>query len=103
MARPIYIFCMVVAPLLCTLFFTSLMQEGLPKNLPVGIVDQDNTTTTRNIIRNLDAFSQTGIAQQYPNINAARKAMQQGKMLLHSLASVLYEQFLSDCRFTDLS
>lgn len=80
MARPIYIFCMVVAPLLCTLFFTSLMQEGLPKNLPVGIVDQDNTATTRNIIRNLDAFSQTGIAQQYPNINAARKAMQQGKI-----------------------
>lgn len=79
-AQPIYIFCMVVAPLLCTLFFTSLMQEGLPKNLPVGIVDQDNTATTRNIIRNLDAFSQTGIAQQYPNINAARKAMQQGKI-----------------------
>lgn len=79
-ARPIYLFCMVVAPLLCTLFFTSLMQQGLPQNLPVGIVDQDNTATTRNIIRNLDAFSQTGVVRQYPDISAARKAMQQGKI-----------------------
>lgn len=79
-SRPLYVFCMVVAPLFCTFFFTSLMQEGLPQNLPVGVVDQDNTATTRQILRNLDAFSQTGIVCQYPDISAARRAMQQGKI-----------------------
>ncbi|MBU3853759.1 MAG: ABC transporter permease [Candidatus Paraprevotella stercoravium] len=71
---------MVIAPLCCCLFFTTLMNEGLPKNLPVGVVDQDNTSTTRNIIRNLDAFTQTGISKQYANIAEARKDMQRGKI-----------------------
>lgn len=79
-SRPLYLFCMVIAPLCCCLFFTTLMNEGLPKNLPVGVVDQDNTSTTRNIIRNLDAFTQTGISKQYANIAEARKDMQRGKI-----------------------
>lgn len=77
-SRPLYLFCMIIAPLLCCAFFTSLMKEGLPQNLPVGVVDQDNTSTTRNMIRNLDAFSQTGIAGQYATADQARQAIQQG-------------------------
>lgn len=80
LSRPIYLFCMVIAPLCCCLFFTSLMSNGLPENLPVGVVDQDNTPTTRNIIRNLDAFTQIGISSQYPNVIEARQAMQRGEI-----------------------
>ncbi len=54
--NPIYGFCMVVFPLLALLFFTSLMDEGLPEDMPVGIVDLDNTSTSRALIRRLDAF-----------------------------------------------
>ena len=38
---------MVVFPLLVMIFFTSLMDDGLPTEMPMGIVDADNTTTTR--------------------------------------------------------
>ena len=50
---------MIIAPLLCYVFFATLMSNGLPTDLPAGVVDLDNTSTTRNIIRNLDAFQQT--------------------------------------------
>lgn len=80
LARPIYLFCMVIAPVFAFLFFTTLMGEGLPSELPAGIVDEDNTSTTREIIRNLDAFQQTNIVEHYPDVAAARKAMQQGKI-----------------------
>ena len=33
-SRPLYLCCMVAAPLLCCLFFTTLMYEGLPKDMP---------------------------------------------------------------------
>ncbi|MDO4180903.1 MAG: ABC transporter permease [Bacteroidales bacterium] len=78
--RPLYLFCMVIAPLLCYLFFTTLMWEGLPANLPIGVVDMDRTATTRSIIRNLDAFRQTEVVAYYPDFASARKAMQQGKI-----------------------
>ena len=75
-SRPLYLFCMVVAPLFCYVFFTTLMDSGLPTNLPVGIVDQDMTSTTRQVVRNLDAFEQTAIVAHYPTFNEAREAMQ---------------------------
>ncbi len=78
--QPIYVFCMVVAPLFCLFFFTSLMQEGVPKDLPVGVVDQDRSAVSRNILRNLNSFSQTEIKKSYPDVYSARKAMQRGEL-----------------------
>ena len=78
--RPLYLFCMIIAPLFCYLFFTTLMWNGLPTDMPAGVVDLDNTATTRSIIRNLDAFQQTKIIAHYPSFADARKAMQQGKI-----------------------
>lgn len=79
MARqPIYWFCMVFAPLFCYCFFTSLMSRGLPDSMPLGLVDEDHTATTRNLARNLDAFQMADIVQEYPNVTAAREAVQRG-------------------------
>ena len=79
-SRPLYLFCMVIAPLFCYVFFTTLMASGLPTDLPVGAVDLDNSNTSRKLLRNLDAFSQTGIVEQYNSVNEARHAMQQGQI-----------------------
>ena len=76
--RPLYLFCMVIAPLFCYIFFTTLMWNGLPTDMPAGVVDLDNTATTRSIIRNLDAFQQTKIVAHYADFADARKAMQEG-------------------------
>lgn len=78
--RPLYLFCMIIAPVFCYLFFTTLMANGLPTDMPVGVVDLDNTSTTRNIIRNLDAFQQTHIVAHYPSVMEARKAIQRGEI-----------------------
>ncbi|MCD7899033.1 MAG: ABC transporter permease [Bacteroides sp.] len=79
-ARPLYLFCMVIAPLFCYIFFTTLMDSGLPLNLPVAAVDLDDTSTSRNLVRNLDAFQQTAVVAHYPSVNDARNAMQRGEI-----------------------
>lgn len=76
--QPIYWFCMVIAPLFCYFFFTSLMHEGLPESLPLGVVDEDHTVTSRNLVRNLDAFQMTDVVKTYSNVTEAREAVQQG-------------------------
>ena len=78
--QPIYLFCMVLAPLFCYLFFTSLMKSGLPENLPMGLVDEDHTTTTRNLARNLDAFQMSDLTKEYANVSDARRAVQRGEI-----------------------
>lgn len=78
--NPMYFFCMVAFPILVTVFFTSMMKEGQPVQMPVGIVDQDKTTTTRSLIRRLDAFQSSDIVAHYPNINEARNAIQRNEI-----------------------
>lgn len=79
-ARPLYLFCMVLAPLFCYVFFTTLMADGLPADLPAGLVDMDRSAMSRRIGRTLGSMSQTGIVGHYENITEARLAMQEGKI-----------------------
>lgn len=79
-SRPLYLFCMFIGPIICLIFFTTLMDSGLPTNLPAGVCDMDNSKVTREVIRTLDAFEQTAIVAHYPNFTEARRAMQEGKI-----------------------
>jgi ABC-type multidrug transport system, permease component len=78
--NPIYGFCTIVFPIVITLFFTTLMNDGQPVEMPVGVVDQDNTATTRAMVRKLDAFQTTHVVAHYPNMNAAREAIQRNEI-----------------------
>ena len=79
-ANPVYFFCMVVAPVGCLFFFTTLMRSGLPTDLPVAVVDLDNTPTSRRLVRQLDAFEQTAVRMQCASFDEARHEMQQGSI-----------------------
>ena len=78
--KPMYLFCIIIAPIFCFVFFSTLMSKGLPTDMPAGVVDLDNTATTRNIIRNLNAFQHIEITAHYSSVTEARKAMQRGEI-----------------------
>lgn len=71
---------MVIFPIAVVLFFTSMMEEGQPQQMPVGVVDLDNTATTRAMVRKLDAFQTTKIVRRYANMNEARRAIQRNEV-----------------------
>lgn len=73
---PIYWFSLLLLPLFVIFFFSGLMNEGLPSDMPVGVVDMDNSVTSRKLLRNYDAFQQSRIIARYSDINQARRAMQ---------------------------
>lgn len=79
-SRPLYLFGIVIVPLSCLFFFTSLMGEGLPTNLPTGAVDNDNSALSRNILRKLDVMEETEIIANYKSITKAREAVQRGEI-----------------------
>ena len=76
----IYWFCMVLFPLATVIFFTSLMDDGLPKEMPVGVVDLDNTSITRSLERRLDAFQMSKVVAHYSSVAEARRAMQRNEI-----------------------
>ena len=76
----IYGFCMVVFPLLTMVFFTTFLDEGLPEDMPIGVVDLDNSHTSRSLVRTLDAFQNSKVVARYPSVSEARCAMQENKI-----------------------
>ena len=76
----VYVFCMVVFPLLTMVFFTSLMDDGLPTSMPVGVVDLDNTSTSRSLVQRLDAFQMTRVVAHYPSVSEARRDIQENEI-----------------------
>ncbi|KXC08266.1 ABC transporter permease [Porphyromonas gingivalis] len=79
-SRVLFLFCMVIAPVFCCLFFPSIMDMGLPQNLPAGIVDLDRTQTSRTIACHLNSMEQTQIVKQFENVREARLAVQRGEI-----------------------
>lgn len=78
--NPMYLCCMLAFPILVTLFFTTMMNEGQPQEMPVGVVDNDDTSTSRALVRKLDSFQSSHVVAHYPNINEARNAIQENKI-----------------------
>jgi ABC-2 type transport system permease protein len=76
-SRPIYLVMIFVLPFICFLFFSTFMEKGLPSKLPIGVVDHDNTPTSRNAIRQINATQQSEVVATFTSFSDARNAMQQ--------------------------
>ncbi len=77
--RPIYLLGSVVTVAFCAVFFLTFLRQGLPHDLPIGIVDNDNSSLSRNFARQLDA-TQLGKVIKYDTFAEAREDMQAGKI-----------------------
>lgn len=78
--RPIHLFSSVFVMIFCYIFFLTLFSEGLPRSMPIGVVDMDHSYVSRTFIRNIDAIPQADIVNHYVDYNEARDAMQRGNI-----------------------
>ena len=78
--RPLFLFCMIIAPLFCLIFLTSLMSAGLPTKMPAAMVDEDDTHITHTITRILGSLEGVKIVRHYSTFGEAREAMQRGEI-----------------------
>lgn len=79
-SRPIYLLTMVAVPIVCALFFVSLLDNGLPTKVPTAVVDNDNSALSRQMIRNLDATELISINSYYENYHEALEAVKRGEI-----------------------
>ena len=77
--RPIYLLGSVGVMLCTVLFFTTFFSEGLPQRLRIGLVDLDNSSTSRNFRQQLDA-TQMGQVVEFESIAHARRELETGRI-----------------------
>ena len=74
-SRHIYFVACVVLPLFSLVFMATIFGNGQMQNLPVGVVDGDNTSLSRNIIRMVDATPELAVTHHYANEMEAQNAI----------------------------
>lgn len=74
--RPIYWVASIVLPLFSLVFMATIFGTGQMTDLPVGVVDAENTSASRHIIRMVDATPELQVIRHYSNETEAREAMQ---------------------------
>lgn len=77
--RPVYILASVGVLAVNIVFYLTLMQDGLPHDLPIGLVDEDRSSTSRSFARQLDA-TQLGEVVYYDDFHRAARDMETGKI-----------------------
>lgn len=79
-SRPIYLYGTILVLSFCAIFFVSLMYQGLPQRVPVGVVDLDDSYLSRTAIKQMEAMQGIEIANRYSSYQEARLDMQKGKI-----------------------
>ena len=77
--KPVF-FSFIIVSILVSFLYTYLYSKETLEKLPIGVVDEDNTAGSRQLLRMVDATSQTQIIENYLNLTEAQKDFQRGKI-----------------------
>lgn len=78
--RPRLAFMLGPFPLMLVLVLAVVFSPGLPTNLPVAVVDNDNTSLSRQVVRMVDATSDVAVTRQLPNLAEGKAALVAGEI-----------------------
>jgi ABC-2 type transport system permease protein len=76
----IYLFTTLIGPLIAFIILLSVFSAGVPRNIPAGIVDLDNTNLSRKISMWINATPETEIAGHFTDQTEAYRQMKEGKL-----------------------
>ncbi|WP_437344680.1 ABC transporter permease, partial [Parabacteroides goldsteinii] len=75
-SRRLYFGVCIVLPLFCIFFMSTIFGNGQMENIPVGIVDQDQSALSRELTRQVEAVPTFRVTHHYADAETARKATQ---------------------------
>lgn len=79
-SRRIYFCTMIFVPLAVTLFFVSLLGEGLPLKIPSAVVDLDHSTMSRAVTRSLNSTELIDVTQKLESYTDAMESVRRGEI-----------------------
>jgi len=76
--RRTYLMVTLILPVIAIGVMTLVFIKGVPRDLPVGLVDLNRSATSRKLARMVDAVPSAKIVSTYANLSEAKEAMERG-------------------------
>ena len=83
--RPLELLLLVVLPALALGFTWAIFSAGLPRELPVAVVDQDHSRLSRQLVRMIDATPAVHVAERPADPKAAEELVLAGRAYAYVL------------------
>lgn len=80
LSNPTYWFATLILPSFILSVMATMFGNGLIRELPVGIVDNDNSQLSRSMARNIESVPELNVTKIYSNIAEAKNDMQAKKI-----------------------
>ena len=79
-SRPEYVVAMILIPLFAVWFFDSILSRGVTTEVPVAVVDLDDSPMSRAITRNLDVQEVLDVQVSYDSYESALEGVRRGEV-----------------------
>ena len=76
--RKVFLVCLVVVPILFTLFFISLMDRGVATRVPTALVDLDQSSLSRQLTRSLESQQMVSVDHKVESFHEACRLVRNG-------------------------
>ena len=90
--QPMYVVLMIVLPVVSFSFFALLFGQGAIRNIPIAVLDQDNTTLSRKVIRMIDETPTALVACGIQDMAEGERLMREGKVVAVVLVPPFFEK-----------
>ena len=79
--QPMYLVLMVVLPVVSFSFFAILFGQGAIRNVPIAVLDQDNTTLSRKVVQMIDETPTAMVSYGIQDMVEGERLMREGKVM----------------------
>ena len=74
------LFMYIAIPVITSVIIINILKESRIRDMPIGVVDLDNTNLSRDILFNIDSIHTIKIMNEYKSINEAKNDLNTGKI-----------------------
>ena len=90
--QPMYLVLMVILPVVSFAFFALLFGQGAIRNIPIAMLDQDNTALSRKVVQMIDETPTALVAYGIQDMAEGERLMREGKVMAIVLVPPFFEK-----------
>ncbi|WP_418991401.1 ABC transporter permease [Alistipes sp.] len=79
--QPMYFSLMLVLPVVSFAFFALLFNQGAIRNIPIAVLDEDNTTLSRKVVQMIDDTPTALVAYGIQDMDEGERLMREGRIM----------------------
>jgi len=78
--QPMYWVLMAVLPVVSFLFFAAIFEEGVARNIPIAVLDEDHTVLSRKAVQMIDDTPTALVSYEVQSMEEAERLMREGRI-----------------------